>query len=135
MTINPHTFWHDEEMYISQEELVKHKVPLMWRDYCAHLYVEMELCTKSEGYWPWKCELPRAAWMKCQYDELSLLFWWYFKEERVADLYAYMHTVIFVACISWPSKKSRKNMNWRKRWNKKFLPNNVFISAIYNKTK
>jgi NADH dehydrogenase (ubiquinone) 1 beta subcomplex subunit 7 len=56
-------------MYISQEELSKTQIPLRFRDYCAHLLPELNKCRVEHFYKPWKCELERSAWLKCQYDE------------------------------------------------------------------
>jgi NADH dehydrogenase (ubiquinone) 1 beta subcomplex subunit 7 len=57
------------KMYISQEELNKTQIPLKYRDFCAHLLPELNKCRIDNFYAPWKCELERAAWQKCQYDE------------------------------------------------------------------
>ncbi|KAJ3272951.1 hypothetical protein HDV01_005148 [Terramyces sp. JEL0728] len=64
---------HDDsqppKMYITQEELNKTQIPLAWRDYCAHLLPELNKCRHENFYKPWKCELERLTWQKCQYDE------------------------------------------------------------------
>ncbi|TPX62949.1 hypothetical protein PhCBS80983_g00198 [Powellomyces hirtus] len=66
---------HDEDdtappkTYITREELNKARIPLAWRDYCAHLLPELNQCRKDNYYLPWKCGNERVAWMKCQYDD------------------------------------------------------------------
>jgi NADH dehydrogenase (ubiquinone) 1 beta subcomplex subunit 7 len=54
-------------MYVTREELIKKNVPIQYRDYCAHLYIEWMECFKKSGFN--HCELPKMAWEKCQYDE------------------------------------------------------------------
>ncbi|KAI8904037.1 B18 subunit of NADH:ubiquinone oxidoreductase [Gorgonomyces haynaldii] len=56
-------------MLISHEEMKKEQIPLCFRDYCAHLLPALNQCRKDNYYMPWKCELERTAWQKCQYDE------------------------------------------------------------------
>jgi NADH dehydrogenase (ubiquinone) 1 beta subcomplex subunit 7 len=57
------------EMYITQEEMAKERIPLAFRDYCAHLLPELNKCRLANYYLPWTCEKERVAWNKCQYDE------------------------------------------------------------------
>lgn len=57
------------EMHITQQELNKTQIPHIWRDYCAHLLPELNKCRMDNYYKPWKCDLERTAWQKCQYDE------------------------------------------------------------------
>jgi NADH dehydrogenase (ubiquinone) 1 beta subcomplex subunit 7 len=63
------TFSYSVEMHISQEELNKTQIPLQWRDYCSHLLPALNKCRVDNYYLPWKCEMERIAWQKCQYDE------------------------------------------------------------------
>ncbi|KAJ3219539.1 atp3 gamma subunit of the F1 sector of mitochondrial F1F0 ATP synthase [Dinochytrium kinnereticum] len=64
---------HDDtappKMYISQEDMAKEKIPLAFRDYCAHLLPELNKCRIQNFYLPWTCEKERVAWSKCQYDD------------------------------------------------------------------
>ncbi|KAH6562360.1 hypothetical protein BASA50_006556 [Batrachochytrium salamandrivorans] len=56
-------------MYISQEELNKTQIPLVWRDYCAHLLPELNQCRRDTYFAPWHCTEEKLAWKKCQYDD------------------------------------------------------------------
>eukprot|EP00842_Homolaphlyctis_polyrhiza_P003681 jgi/Hompol1/4313/HPOL_007095-RA len=56
-------------MYITEAELNKTQIPLCWRDYCSHLLPELNECRRANFYAPWKCEMERIAWKKCQFDE------------------------------------------------------------------
>ncbi|KAI9105916.1 NADH-ubiquinone oxidoreductase B18 subunit-domain-containing protein [Phlyctochytrium arcticum] len=57
------------KMHISNEELQRQGIPLCWRDYCAHLLPALNKCRHENFYLPWKCEMERMAWKKCQYDD------------------------------------------------------------------
>jgi len=57
------------EMKVSQEEMIKEKVPLAYRDYCAHLLIPLNQCRSETFYLPWKCVDLRHAYEQCQYDE------------------------------------------------------------------
>lgn len=52
-----------------QEELQNAKIPLGYRDFCAHLLVPLNACRRKESYLPWKCEHERHAYEKCEYLE------------------------------------------------------------------
>lgn len=52
-----------------QEDLQNAKIPLGYRDYCAHLLVPLNACRRQELYLPWKCEHERHAYEKCEYLE------------------------------------------------------------------
>ncbi|TPX34850.1 hypothetical protein SmJEL517_g02589 [Synchytrium microbalum] len=56
-------------MLISQEDMAKSRIPVAWRDYCAHLLPELNQCRQDNYYLPWTCEKQRVAWTKCQYDD------------------------------------------------------------------
>ncbi|KAJ3110475.1 hypothetical protein HK100_003022 [Physocladia obscura] len=56
-------------MHITQVELQRERIPLAFRDYCAHLLPELNKCRRANWYLPWHCEEERVAWTKCQYDD------------------------------------------------------------------
>lgn len=56
-------------MFISQDEMAQEKIPLAYRDYCAHLLPALNKCRIATLYAPWECKLERIAWHKCQYDD------------------------------------------------------------------
>ncbi|CAI6332372.1 unnamed protein product [Periconia digitata] len=37
------------------------KLPLAYRDSCAHLLIPLNRCRFNEYYLPWKCEVRRSA--------------------------------------------------------------------------
>ncbi|KAL3338714.1 hypothetical protein AABB24_027702, partial [Solanum stoloniferum] len=57
-----------KKMIATQEEMVENKVPLAYRDQCAHLLIPLNKCRQSEFYLPWKCEDERHTYEKCAYE-------------------------------------------------------------------
>ncbi|MED6107557.1 hypothetical protein PIB30_015088 [Stylosanthes scabra] len=57
-----------KKMIATQEEMVEAKVPLAYRDQCAHLLIPLNKCRQAELYLPWKCENERHSYEKCQYE-------------------------------------------------------------------
>ncbi|KAI3831032.1 hypothetical protein MKX03_011639 [Papaver bracteatum] len=57
-----------KKMIATQEEMVQAKVPLAYRDQCAHLLIPLNKCRQSEFYLPWKCEDERHVYEKCEYE-------------------------------------------------------------------
>ncbi|KAI4369096.1 hypothetical protein MLD38_017583 [Melastoma candidum] len=56
-----------KKMIATQEEMVAAKVPIPYRDQCAHLLIPLNKCRQSEFYLPWKCEDERHSYEKCEY--------------------------------------------------------------------
>lgn len=52
----------------SQEQMVEARVPLGYRDQCAHLLIPLNKCRVKEYYLPWKCENERHTYEKCEYE-------------------------------------------------------------------
>jgi NADH dehydrogenase (ubiquinone) 1 beta subcomplex subunit 7 len=52
----------------TQAEMAEARVPLPYRDQCAHLLIPLNKCRVAEYYLPWKCEPERHAYEKCQYE-------------------------------------------------------------------
>ncbi|KAH9618277.1 hypothetical protein KSS87_005185, partial [Heliosperma pusillum] len=57
-----------KKMIATQSEMVEAKVPLAYRDQCAHLLIPLNKCRQSEFYLPWKCENERHVYEKCEYE-------------------------------------------------------------------
>lgn len=57
-----------KKMIATQAEMVENKVPLAYRDQCAHLLIPLNKCRQSELYLPWKCEDERHSYEKCAYE-------------------------------------------------------------------
>ncbi|KAI8319799.1 hypothetical protein GQ54DRAFT_299073 [Martensiomyces pterosporus] len=59
----------EPEMKISSQEMAEARLPLRYRDYCAHLLVPLNKCRHRTAYMPWKCEEERHAYEKCEYED------------------------------------------------------------------
>ncbi|XP_020596321.1 NADH dehydrogenase [ubiquinone] 1 beta subcomplex subunit 7 [Phalaenopsis equestris] len=55
-------------MIATQAEMVEERVPIPYRDQCAHLLIPLNRCRVKEFYLPWKCEVERHAYEKCEYE-------------------------------------------------------------------
>jgi NADH dehydrogenase (ubiquinone) 1 beta subcomplex subunit 7 len=57
-----------KKMIATQEEMVEARVPLAYRDQCAHLLIPLNKCRQAEFYLPWKCENERHSYERCEYE-------------------------------------------------------------------
>ncbi|ERN17049.1 NADH dehydrogenase [ubiquinone] 1 beta subcomplex subunit 7 [Amborella trichopoda] len=57
-----------KKMIATQEEMAEAKVPIPYRDQCAHLLIPLNNCRVAEFYLPWKCENERHTYEKCEYE-------------------------------------------------------------------
>ncbi|KAK1770787.1 putative nadh-ubiquinone oxidoreductase [Phialemonium atrogriseum] len=55
----------------TREEMSVAKIPLAYRDSCAHLLIPLNRCRYETYYLPWKCEDERHTYEKCQYVEFK----------------------------------------------------------------
>ncbi|KAK8934561.1 NADH dehydrogenase [ubiquinone] 1 beta subcomplex subunit 7 [Platanthera zijinensis] len=55
-------------MIATQAEMVEERVPIPYRDQCAHLLIPLNKCRVKEFYLPWKCEVERHGYEKCEYE-------------------------------------------------------------------
>ncbi|KAH7132285.1 NADH-ubiquinone oxidoreductase-like protein B18 subunit [Dendryphion nanum] len=55
----------------TREEMSVARLPLAYRDSCAHLLIPLNRCRQEEFYLPWKCEDERHSYEKCQYVEFK----------------------------------------------------------------
>lgn len=53
-------------MIASQEDMMAAKVPLRFRDYCAHLYMPLMECRYNTYKMPWKCKGEKHEWEECE---------------------------------------------------------------------
>ncbi|CBJ32673.1 conserved unknown protein [Ectocarpus siliculosus] len=51
----------------TEEEMVAAKMPMAFRDSCAHLLLPLNKCRRSTMYLPWQCSHERHIYEKCQY--------------------------------------------------------------------
>eukprot|EP00299_Pterocystis_sp_00344_P001517 c11366_g1_i1.p1 GENE.c11366_g1_i1~~c11366_g1_i1.p1 ORF type:complete len:112 (+),score=22.91 c11366_g1_i1:39-338(+) len=56
-------------MQATQAEMEAARIPLGWRDYCAHLLIPLNKCRTKELYLPWKCQHEKHVYELCQYEE------------------------------------------------------------------
>ncbi|KAF2084640.1 hypothetical protein K490DRAFT_75738 [Saccharata proteae CBS 121410] len=56
----------------TREEMSAAKLPLAYRDSCAHLLIPLNRCRYEEYYLPWKCVDERHSYEKCQYEEFKM---------------------------------------------------------------
>ncbi|KAH7848715.1 hypothetical protein Vadar_006573 [Vaccinium darrowii] len=57
-----------KKMIATQAEMVEERVPLAYKDQCAHLLIPLNQCRQSELYLPWKCVSERHTYEKCEYE-------------------------------------------------------------------
>ncbi|PYH48674.1 NADH dehydrogenase [ubiquinone] 1 beta subcomplex subunit 7 [Aspergillus saccharolyticus JOP 1030-1] len=55
----------------TSQEMSDARLPLQYRDSCAHLLIPLNRCRQQEYYLPWKCEDERHSYEKCQYEEFK----------------------------------------------------------------
>ncbi|KAK4139003.1 hypothetical protein BT67DRAFT_368354 [Trichocladium antarcticum] len=55
----------------TRQEMSDAKVPLAYRDSCAHLLIPLNRCRGKTYFLPWKCEDERHSYEKCQYVEFK----------------------------------------------------------------
>jgi len=59
----------EPEMHISREILKLERIPIEWRDFCAHFLIPLDHCRRETLFMPWKCHQERHAYEKCQYED------------------------------------------------------------------
>lgn len=70
------------------------RIPLEYRDYCAHLLIPLNKCRGETFYLPWKCENERHSYEKCQYEEYvteSFSLWTYVRMSSAPRLLGLCH--------------------------------------------
>lgn len=48
------------------------KIPVCWRDDCAHILIPLNYCRRLTWHAPWKCTELRHAYEHCQYKRLKV---------------------------------------------------------------
>lgn len=56
-------------MIATEQEMKDARIPVAWRDYCAHILIKLNKCRHENYYRMNKCVELRHAYEKCQYDE------------------------------------------------------------------
>ena len=57
------------KMIATEEEMKDARIPVAWRDYCAHILIKLNECRKDTMYQVNKCTELRHEYEKCQYNE------------------------------------------------------------------
>ncbi|KAL4931059.1 NADH dehydrogenase [ubiquinone] 1 beta subcomplex subunit 7 [Aspergillus undulatus] len=58
------------ETQATREEMSAARLPLQFRDSCAHLLIPLNRCRQNEYYLPWKCEYEEFKKRVAKMDEL-----------------------------------------------------------------
>ncbi|KXT19044.1 hypothetical protein AC579_8746 [Pseudocercospora musae] len=56
----------------TRKEMSDAKLPLAYRDSCAHLLIPLNKCRFDNYYLSWRCMDERHGYEKCQYEEFKL---------------------------------------------------------------
>ena len=67
--MNPPSYLPDEPprvMIATQKEMADANIPLVFRDYCAHLYIQLRKCRYETKLMPWACKHERHEWDECE---------------------------------------------------------------------
>ncbi|XP_067930129.1 NADH dehydrogenase [ubiquinone] 1 beta subcomplex subunit 7-like [Watersipora subatra] len=71
------------EMVATHEEMEAANVPHRYRDYCAHLYIDILKCRKQNAPWFRACNHEKHAYDKCEYEDWVLRMKEYEREKRL----------------------------------------------------
>ncbi|KAI4176792.1 MAG: hypothetical protein LQ346_007799 [Caloplaca aetnensis] len=61
----------EQQPLATREQMSEARLPIPYRDSCAHLLIPLNRCRVNEYYLPWKCEDERHSYEKCQYEEFK----------------------------------------------------------------
>jgi NADH dehydrogenase (ubiquinone) 1 beta subcomplex subunit 7 len=61
------------EMKVTHEQMKAARIPLNFRDYCAHILIPLNECRVKTWYTPWNCTDLRHSYEKCQHDECAAI--------------------------------------------------------------
>lgn len=56
-------------MKATQKEMMDARVPLRFRDFCAHLYMPLMKCRFETGNVPWRCKEEKHEWEECEVQD------------------------------------------------------------------
>lgn len=56
-------------MIATEAQMKAARLPVPFRDYCAHMLIPLNECRAATAWLPWKCTDERHAYEKCQYHE------------------------------------------------------------------
>ncbi|XP_017883652.1 NADH dehydrogenase [ubiquinone] 1 beta subcomplex subunit 7 [Ceratina calcarata] len=67
----------------SEEDMVAAKIPQMYRDYCAHLYIDYARCFQKEFPMVQRCKKEVHHHQQCEYEDFVLRMKEYERERRL----------------------------------------------------
>jgi len=72
-------------MIATEEEMIHAMVPLKYRDYCAHYYINYMKCKRDNGKFNLlqPCDHERHEWEECQYEDFLMRMKEYERERRL----------------------------------------------------
>uniref|UniRef100_A0A1J3JUN4 NADH dehydrogenase [ubiquinone] 1 beta subcomplex subunit 7 n=1 Tax=Noccaea caerulescens TaxID=107243 RepID=A0A1J3JUN4_NOCCA len=56
------------EMQVSRAELFEQRIPLPFRDYCAHLLIPLNKCRHEHLHMKWACEHEKHEYETCHWQ-------------------------------------------------------------------
>lgn len=68
----PRLFVTDVSAEATRAEMSTARLPLAYRDTCAHLLIPLNKCRYENYYMPFRCVDERHGYEKCQYEEFLL---------------------------------------------------------------
>ncbi|XP_054276983.1 NADH dehydrogenase [ubiquinone] 1 beta subcomplex subunit 7 [Macrosteles quadrilineatus] len=75
----------EKVMIATQEEMDSLKMPMKYRDYCAHKYIEFQRCRKANFPWVAACEHEKHEYHDCEYAEYIDRMKDYERERRLME--------------------------------------------------
>jgi len=75
----------ERKMIATEDEMVKAKLPLKHRDYCAHYYISYLKCKRDAGRFMslGACGHEKHEWEHCQYEDFVMRMKEYERERRL----------------------------------------------------
>ncbi|KAG1694106.1 NADH dehydrogenase [ubiquinone] 1 beta subcomplex subunit 7 [Nymphon striatum] len=73
----------ERKMIATNEEMVKAKLPIDKRDYCAHLLIKYHACFYDKFPWVHQCSHEKHDYIHCEYDDYVSRMKEYERERRL----------------------------------------------------
>ncbi|GBP26255.1 NADH dehydrogenase 1 beta subcomplex subunit 7 [Eumeta japonica] len=70
-------------MIAKEEDLISARIPLKYRDYCAHLLLDYHKCRFKEAPWMLKCAHEKHAYLNCQHEDYIIRMKEFERERRL----------------------------------------------------
>jgi len=74
----------ERKMIATEDEMIKAKLPLKYRDYCAHYFISYMKCKRDAGpFGFYSCDHEKHDWEHCQYEDFVMRMKEYERERRL----------------------------------------------------